>query len=158
MFHDIITLSDSRPFDRCKLLLDDSQEIFKEDYGMLNDFPSVWELDPNEVIQKKCNREDAIEKTLGSSFFKDKIFEEDGSTYSQLFLSTQEVSEELQTQGTPKNWRKEVSEKTKLIKPVKLTKLSKEDIKNKEKSNKRSKKAKITQKVRSFDNRKRFGK
>ncbi|CAI2378075.1 unnamed protein product [Moneuplotes crassus] len=147
MFYDDISLFGETPFDDTKLMLCEVPEIDKEDFGMLNDFPSVCELKPHEVIEKRCNREDTIDKFLKSSFLQDKIFEEDDLSKNQFSLSTEEVLENpekknvLKTSPTKKSKKPQASRREGLRKRI---------------VKKKPKKPKIAQKVKSFENRTRF--
>uniref|UniRef100_A0A7S3NXG5 Uncharacterized protein n=1 Tax=Euplotes crassus TaxID=5936 RepID=A0A7S3NXG5_EUPCR len=100
-------------------------------------------------MKKKCSKEDTVDKIFGSSFLQDNIFQEDNLDKNQFSLSTQEHLEDLVSKEDNKKSQNEASVKT----------LSREkESKSLGKSNYKPKKQKITQKIRSFENRTRFGK
>uniref|UniRef100_A0A7S3NRE6 Uncharacterized protein n=1 Tax=Euplotes crassus TaxID=5936 RepID=A0A7S3NRE6_EUPCR len=101
------------------------------------------------LSRRNANREDTVDKIFASSFFEDKIFKEESFINSKFSQSTKEVMKDPESNDKQDQLLDEVLKRASPIG---------EKNKSKEMPNKKSKKAKITQKVRSFDNRKRFGK
>lgn len=148
MIYDNSTLFEEASFEIAQIGLCRVPEPSKEDFRMLNDFPSVCELDPNEVIEKKCTREDPFDNIFGSSLLQDKVFEEESiSNKNQFSLSTQELLDDMEPKVTQKSSQAE---------EVKQEESNKKETTQKKSPKKRSKRPKITQKVKSFDNRTRF--
>ncbi|CAI2369216.1 unnamed protein product [Moneuplotes crassus] len=148
MIYNTNALFKETPFDFGQVDLCEGFELSQQSFRMFNDFPSVCELDPNEIIEKKCMREDPFDNLFGTSSLQEKLFEETiGSSKKQFSFSTQELMNESES--------KEAQDAS-LSEEVKQEELVKEEDLKKKSPKKRSKRPKITQKVKSFDNRTRF--